>query len=178
MGDDEFMAAVKELTTTAMAYGVSLATDDGGSQLRAALMKADPRAPIGESLAPFVDSLLRPTTTVVILAPGKWVTTNGQRARHHYDQAATVTPWRQAAALAARGMEPIAPPVTITATIHKSHNRRYDLDGITPTVKACIDGLRDAGGLADDDDRHVVALTVRAGCVCKPARVELRVEAS
>lgn len=58
MGDDEFMAAVKELTTTAMAYGVSLATDDGGSQLRAALMKADPRAPIGESLAPFVDSLL------------------------------------------------------------------------------------------------------------------------
>lgn len=120
----------------------------------------------------------RPTPTVVILAPGKWVTTNGQRTRHHYDQAATVTPWRQAAALAARGMEPIAPPVAITATIHKSHNRRYDLDGITPTVKACIDGLRDAGVLAEDDDRHVVELTIRAGCVCKPARVELRVEAA
>lgn len=128
--------------------------------------------------ATYANSGQRPTPTVVILAPAKWVTTNGQRARHHYDQAATVTPWRQAAALAARGMEPIAPPVTITATIHKSHNRRYDLDGITPTVKACIDGLRDAGVLAEDDDRHVVALTVRAGCVCKPARVELRVEAS
>ena len=69
--------------------------------------------------ATYANSGQRPTPTVVILAPGKWVTTNGQRTRHHYDQAATVTPWRQAAALAARGMEPIAPPVAITATIHR-----------------------------------------------------------
>ena len=45
-------------------------------------------------------------------------------------------------------------------------------DRLTPVRKAM--GRKPGEPLV----RHVVALTVRAGCVCKPARVELRVEAS
>lgn len=47
------------------------------------------------------------------------------------------------------------------------------LDGVRH--HAYPDGLRDAGVLAEDDDRHVTALNVRVGCVCRPARLEIRV---
>lgn len=110
-----------------------------------------------------------------IPAPGHWVSTNSQRHKHHYTQAAGVKPWRTLAAALAAGHPPFTAPVIIEAVVHKSRNVRWDVDGITPTVKACIDGLRDAGVLAEDDDRHVIALNVRVGCVCKPARVELRI---
>ena len=115
-------------------------------------------------------------TTLTIPAPGPWVSTNGQRHKHPHAQAKAVAPWRRLVALLARDLPPVVGPVAITATVHKSRNGRWDIDGIAPTVKACIDGLRDSGVLADDDDRHVVALTLRVGCVCRDARVELRIE--
>ena len=50
-------------------------------------------------------------------------------------------------------------------------------DGIAPTVKACIDGLRDAGVIADDDTRHMTALTITHGGVDKTApRLILTIE--
>jgi len=110
-----------------------------------------------------------------IPAPGPWVSTNGQRHKHHYSQAAAVKPWRTLAGQLAAGHPPFDAPVIIEAVVHKSRDVRWDVDGITPTIKACIDGLRDAGVLAEDDDRHVTALNVRVGCVCRPARLEIRV---
>lgn len=112
--------------------------------------------------------------SLTIPAPGKWLSTNSNRHHHHYAQAAGVKAWRDLAASLAAGRPPFTGPVIIEAVVHKSRNNRWDLDGITPTVKACIDGLRDAGVLAEDDDQHVVALNVRVGCVCRPARLELR----
>ncbi len=121
-------------------------------------------------------------TVVTIPAPvnhhgnPRWISTNAQHNRHPNERSKMVAPWRDAAALAAAGMPPSPTPVAVTATIHKSRNNRWDIDGIVPTVKACIDGLRDAGVLAEDDDQHIPALTVRVGCVCRDARVELRIE--
>lgn len=112
-----------------------------------------------------------------IPAPGPWVSTNSQRHKGPYAQGKAVAPWRAAAHFAARHTPPVAAPVRVVATIHKSRRNRWDLDGIVPTVKACIDGLRDAGVLAEDDDQHVTELTVRVGCVCREARVELEVTA-
>ena len=74
--------------------------------------------------------------------------------------------WRTAAAWEARrqripklGMG----PVHVTATIHRADRRAFDLDGAAPTVKACIDGLRDAGVL-DEDNCHVIPrLTIAYG---------------
>ena len=116
-----------------------------------------------------------PVIAVNIPAPGGWISTNSNRKRHPHAQAKVVRAWRTTAAEQAAGMERFTGPVIIEATIHKARNNRWDLDGITPTVKACIDGLRDAGILEEDDDRHVRALNLRVGCVCRPARVELRV---
>ena len=112
---------------------------------------------------------------LTIPAPGKWLSTNSSRVKHHYAQAAGVKAWRDTAGQVAAGHPPFTAPVVIEAVVHKSRNNRWDVDGITPTVKACIDGLRDAGVLAEDDDRHVTALNVRVGCVCRPARLEIRV---
>lgn len=41
-----------------------------------------------------------------------------------------------------------------------NQSRLRDVDNLAPTVKACIDGLRDAGVLPGDDRRHVVAVTM------------------
>lgn len=112
---------------------------------------------------------------VTIPAPGRWVSTNSNRHKHHHQQAAAVRPWRTLAAEVAAGHPPVTGRVIVEAVVHKSRNNRWDIDGITPTVKACIDGLRDAGVLEEDDDQHIIALNLRVGCVCKPARVELRV---
>jgi Holliday junction resolvase RusA-like endonuclease len=87
--------------------------------------------------------------------------------------------WREAAAWQAKrqhlpkfGMG----PVHITATIHREDKRRFDLDGAAPTVKACIDGLRTAGVLDEDDTRVIPQLTIRAGDQWADAAIVLRIE--
>ena len=101
--------------------------------------------------------------TVTVCAPGPWATTN---QRHHWTVRNRITQaWRSAAAWHARAdrIRPVAGPVRIEATIRRADSRRFDLDGHAPTVKACIDGLRDAGVLIEDDMRHMPTLTLTAG---------------
>lgn len=102
---------------------------------------------------------------LTITAPAKWVRSNDHsnawRTRHQL-----TTAWRGAAAWAAKGQHLPAfgmGPVTITATVHRDDARKFDLDGVTPTVKACIDGLRDAGVLLEDHWGVVTELTIRRG---------------
>lgn len=102
-------------------------------------------------------------TTLTVGAPGPWATTN---QRHHWTRRAAITKaWRKAAAWQARAdrIRPIDGPVAITAQICRADSRRYDVDGHAPTVKACVDGLRDAGVLAEDDMQHMPTLTLTAG---------------
>lgn len=96
----------------------------------------------------------------------EWPSTN---RRDHWSKRARLTRgWRVAAALAARRarLQPVPGPVRIEATVHKATARRYDLDGVTPTVKACVDGLRDAGVLVEDDTTAAPELLLRAGEKC------------
>ena len=99
-----------------------------------------------------------------ITAPAAFIRSNDHT---HWRNRHTLTAsWRGAAAWAAKsqhlpkfGMGPVA----IAATVHRSDARKFDLDGIAPTVKACIDGLRDAGVLAEDHWGVITELTIRRG---------------
>ena len=99
---------------------------------------------------------------VTVVAPAGWIRSNDHthwRNRHNLTAA-----WRTAATFAARKANvPTLDAALITATVHRDDNRRYDLDGIAPTVKACIDGLRDAGVLSEDHCDIVRQLTIEPG---------------
>ena len=114
---------------------------------------------------------------VTITAPAKWIRSNDHsnawRNRHNLTAA-----WRGASAWAAKGqhLPTFTGPVHVTATIHRDDKRIFDLDGCAPTVKAAIDGLRDAGCLADDDWRFIPELTIRKGEQWADAALVLRIE--
>ena len=52
--------------------------------------------------------------------------------------------------------------VAIVATVARPTRRRADAPNPAPTIKALVDGLVDSGLLADDADRYVRELTIRA----------------
>lgn len=100
-------------------------------------------------------------TTLDVHAPCPWVTANASTNRHWRHRHALTKAWRDAAHVYARHalLQPVTGPVHITGTIHRADRRIIDVDGAVPTLKACIDGLRDAGVLDGDDYRHVTAIT-------------------
>ena len=102
---------------------------------------------------------------LTVPAPGAWLTGNAATNRHWRHRATLVKTWRETAAWRARQarLDPIPSPFAVTATIHKRDRRLFDLDGVVPTIKACVDGLRDAGVIEADDFRHMVRLVVVAG---------------
>lgn len=114
---------------------------------------------------------------LTVTAPGPFLRTN---QRDHFHQRAQLTKlWRTTAAWQARAQH--LPkfgtgPVHVTATFHRDDRRLYDLDGFAPTVKACIDGLRDVGVLDEDHCRVIPELTLRAGDQWADAALVLRIE--
>lgn len=103
------------------------------------------------------------TYVLVVPAPAPWIRSNDHT---HWRKRHTLTAaWRTRAAWAAKvaRLPAIPGPVHVTGTIHRENARVYDLDGVVPTLKACVDGCRDAGVLAGDDFRAIPVLTVRAG---------------
>lgn len=107
-----------------------------------------------------------------------WLTTN---SRDHWAVTNKRTQaWRKAAWAMTKSarLTPLAGPVRITATIHKATRHRYDLDGHAPTVKACIDGIRQAGLIPEDDTTVIPQLTIRAGGPRTRAGILLRIEAA
>lgn len=97
--------------------------------------------------------------TLVIPAPTDWINAN---RRIHYQQKARLTAaWRAAAALYAQSAGgPSFERCTVTATPRPIGSRRRDAANLYPTIKACIDGLTDAGVFADDNDKVIAALTI------------------
>lgn len=98
-----------------------------------------------------------------IPAPTQWVSANDRS--HWASKARLVKQWREAAAIHAKAakLPHITEPVQITGWVHRTINRRADAHNRILTVKAVIDGLVDAGVLDDDNDKHVTAVTMRAG---------------
>lgn len=91
----------------------------------------------------------------------------GANARLHRMVRARITKQIRAdvAAIARIGRVPrFDVPVTITAVQHPGKGKRaLDAENVAPLVKACIDGLRDAGVLLNDSPRHVRSVTFTTG---------------
>jgi len=98
--------------------------------------------------------------TIDIPAPCDFI--NSNMRLHRMAQAKLTKSWRQAATAAATGHQQFTGQVHITAHIFKPRGGRWDPNNLWPTIKAAVDGLVDAGLLADDDHRHVIGPDMRA----------------
>lgn len=94
--------------------------------------------------------------------------------RMHWAQKAKETKLiRSTVAVLAKGrVIPLPCVVTLVWTV--SDARRRDTDNPAPTVKACIDGMRDAGLLPDDHSGYVVGSGTRIEKI--PGTKALRLE--
>lgn len=94
-----------------------------------------------------------------------WLSSNATTNRHWRHRQQVTKAWRKAAAWIARvdRVQPFHRPVHITGTIHRANRQVWDVDGAVVTIKAAIDGLRDAGVLAGDDHRYVRSVTSEWG---------------
>lgn len=94
--------------------------------------------------------------------PDEWISANARE--HHMVKAAKTKAWRAAAEAHARaaGIPPLA-RVHFTAEPRWTDKRRRDALNAAPTIKAVIDGIVDAGVIADDADRYVSGVEVRNG---------------
>lgn len=92
----------------------------------------------------------------------KWLSLNDRD--HFRARAVKVKAWRTYAEQAARAAGvPTLARATITGHIYKNRAGRYDPHNLFPTLKACIDGIVDAGVLADDDHTHLRAALEHGG---------------
>lgn len=64
-------------------------------------------------------------------------------------------------ALAEGGSKPFPGRVHLTVSIAWPDARRRDAGNLHPTLKACVDGIADAGWLEDDSDRYLVGPDLR-----------------
>jgi hypothetical protein len=108
-------------------------------------------------------------TSLTIPAPCQFI--NSNQRLHRMAQAKLTKTWREASAAAAQGLDPFTPPVHITAHIWKPRGGRYDPNNLAPTTKAIVDGLVDAGLLADDSVNYVIGPDHRHGGKGEPAIV-------
>lgn len=92
----------------------------------------------------------------------KWLSLNDRD--HYRARAAKVKAWRTYAEQTARAAGiPTLGRATITGHIYKNRAGRYDPHNLFATLKACIDGIVDAGVLADDDHTHLRAALEHGG---------------
>lgn len=96
-----------------------------------------------------------------IEAPARMMTMNWERSANHFTKAAIVAAWRFAAKHAAHGL-PTFTRVDIECWPSQKRGVLADTAAHTPVVKACIDGLRDAGVLTDDRGTEVASITMHA----------------
>lgn len=101
--------------------------------------------------------------TIVMAAPARMMTMNWERNTHHFKKAEVVGAWRLAAKVAA-WQEKIGSYDRVDIECWPSQKRGVlaDTAAHTPVVKACVDGLRDAGVLSDDTGAEVASITMHA----------------
>ncbi|MBN0040196.1 hypothetical protein JN535_08455 [Cellulosimicrobium cellulans] len=92
--------------------------------------------------------------TVSVVLPVEWVLTANGRY-HHMARADRTRRIRAAFLDAADDMAPLPTPVTADYQLEFKRGHRRDSPNWSPTFKAALDGLVDAGVIEDDDDRHV-----------------------
>ena len=99
----------------------------------------------------------------ITLHDSSWLSSN-QRL-HWAKKARRTKAIRGLAAWEARKVAPAEPiqQAHVLATIHYPTNRRIDPANAYPSVKACLDGITDAGVFPDDSAKHVLGPDMRLG---------------
>jgi crossover junction endodeoxyribonuclease RusA len=80
------------------------------------------------------------------------------------------------AALAETGPEPLLRHAYLLGVLHLPTRRRADPANWYPSFKAAVDGIVDAGVLADDDHTHVIGPDMRIGPIARGGRLTLHVQ--
>lgn len=94
--------------------------------------------------------------------PDRWLNANDRI--HYTTRAARTKTWREATEAHARAAGiPLLQLVHFTVEPCWIDKRRHDALNISPTIKAAIDGIVDAGVIPDDADRYVTGVEVRNG---------------
>lgn len=108
---------------------------------------------------------------------GKMWTLNGERKMHHFTRAKNVKEWREAAATVAIAKKiPPLGSIEVTFTPHRvNKSGMADTGGHFPVVKACIDGLVDAGVLNGDGPEIVKRLTFEAPVVSGDSKAVIQI---
>lgn len=101
---------------------------------------------------------------VALSAPAKLLTMNAAKSTPYRTWAKLTAAWREAMKARAEllGLRPAVSRVGIEARIHQAGGNLADPGAHMPCVKACIDGLRDAGVLVDDTGEHVAWVMLHA----------------
>lgn len=118
----------------------------------------------------------RPDVLILnVPAPCAWINSNDRD--NHWAKAKLTKQWRAAARNAAREAQisQYERQVHIVAFIHKVSANRYDAGNWSLTAKAAVDGLRDAGVLAEDHNAYVIGPDMRAGERAAKPFLELRI---
>lgn len=89
----------------------------------------------------------------------EWLTANG---RYHWaDKAKRTKALRSKTAILAKQLEPTTGTVHATAFVAYPRGGRVDVANSYPSIKACIDGLVDAGILEDDSHKYLIGPDMR-----------------
>lgn len=107
-----------------------------------------------------------PSHIVAFTAPARWLNANGRTDRRR--QTPDRQQWRDAGAIYAKaGHLPRFERVHILALLRFPNAIRRDPNNWAPTTKAVVDGLVDAGVLADDSSRQIEGPDHRLGDVIR-----------
>jgi crossover junction endodeoxyribonuclease RusA len=105
-----------------------------------------------------------PGHSVRVASPGKWLNANDRGAWQRHSP--VVQQWRAAAGWAARvARVPHLTRVYVLAELRFGIRRRRDPGNWYPTVKACVDGIVDAGVLDNDSSDYLIGPDMRVGPV-------------
>ena len=104
---------------------------------------------------------------IVLDAPERLLTMNEAKRSHYRAWAAMTAAWRDAMHARALylGVPPVGGRVGVEAYPYQLGGNLADAGAHMPCVKACVDGLRDAGVIVDDTGEHVA--WVRCHCPVK-----------
>lgn len=95
------------------------------------------------------------TTLTMTVGRANLLTANGRE--HRMRVASATKTLRQTASLVAQAARATAfGRAHVTVWVSWPDRRRRDVLNLAPTIKACIDGMTDAGLWVDDDDQHLV----------------------
>lgn len=109
---------------------------------------------------------------------GKMWTLNAERKMHHFTRAKNVKEWREAAATVAIAKRiPALEAIEVTFTPHRVNKSGLaDLGGHFPVLKACIDGLMDAGVIEEDGPDTVKRLIFEAPIVTGDSKAVITIK--